>query len=91
VNLKTDTLSEKVLVSNHFYYFGKSAPIVDLVSLGYKNHIGASKLPISNVTVANFIELIEQDYKKGMNLILADPFDFLAASKRVNQATGKII
>lgn len=89
-NLKTDTSSEYVLVSDHFYYFGKSAPKVDLESIGYKNHRGHSKMLLSNNNVFDFIGGIEQNYKMEMNLVLDDPFDFLGASRRVDQATRKI-
>jgi len=89
-NVETDTSSENVLISNHFYYFGKSAPKVDLASLEYKNHRGHSKKLLSDDNVADFILGIEQHHKREMNLVLGDPFDFLAASKRVDQATGKI-
>lgn len=42
-NLSRDTGSTNVLVSEHFYYFGKSALPVDLESIGYKNGVGHSK------------------------------------------------
>lgn len=89
-NLETDTSSDNVLISDHFYYFGKSAPEVDLSLIGYKNHRGHSKKSLGDDNVATFISRIEERYKKQTNLILDDPFDFLTASKRVNQATGKI-
>lgn len=89
-NLETDTSSVNVLVSNHFYYFGKSAPEVNLAAIGYKNHRNYSKKLLSDKNVADFIGSIEQNYNMEMNLVLNDPFDFLAASKRVDQATGKI-
>jgi len=89
-NLKTDTSSDKVLVSDHFYYFGKSAPDVDLTSIGYKNHRGHSKKDLSDEKISDFIDGIERHHKEELNLVLDDPFDFLAASKRVDQATGKI-
>lgn len=89
-NLKRDTSSDKVLVSDHFYYFGKSAIDVDLASIGYKNHLGHSKKDLCAEVISDFIDRIEHLHKKNLNLILDDPFDFFAASKRVDQATGKI-
>ena len=89
-NLETDTSSDNVLVSDHFYYFGMSAPKVDFTSIGYKNHRGHSKKLLGDENVADFIDSIERCYKEEANLILDDPFDFSAASKRVDQATGKI-
>lgn len=89
-NLKRDTSSDKVLVSDHFYYFGKSALEVDLDLIGYKNHRGHRKIDLCEDKIADFIKRIEQIHKEKLNLVLDDPFDFLAASKRVDQATGKI-
>ena len=89
-NLKRDTKSANVLVSEHFYYFGKSAPEVDIASIGYANHIGHGKKPLNDNNITDFISKIEQLYQSEINLVLDDPFDFLAASKRVDQATGKI-
>lgn len=89
-NLERDTSSENVLVSDHFYYFGKSAPILNFASIEYKNHRGHSKKLLSDDNVSDFIGGIERNHKREMNLVLDDPFDFQAASKRVDQATGKI-
>lgn len=89
-NLKRDTSSANVLVSEHFYYFGKSAPPINLSSIGYKNHIGQSKKLLTDKDVTFFIDTIEQQNKSKINLVSDDPFDFLAASKRVDQSTGKI-
>ena len=89
-NLRKDTGSINVLISDHFYYFGKNAPDLDFASIGYKNHIGHSKKSLNDAAVAALIDRIEQHYKSEFNLVQADPFDFLAASKRVDQATRKI-
>lgn len=89
-NLKRDTSSDKVLVSDHFYYFGKSALKVDLDLIGYSNHRGYSKKDLCVGKIGDFINRIAQLHKEELNLVLDDPFDFLAASKRVDQATGKI-
>lgn len=89
-NLKRDTSSTNVLVSKHFYYFGKSSLPVDLASIGYKNHIGHGKMLLSDKNIATFIDQIERQNKARINLVQDDPFDFLAASKRVDQDTGKI-
>jgi hypothetical protein len=89
-NLETDTSSTSVLVSDHFYYFGKSAPTINLALIGYKNHRGHSKKLLSDKNIADFIGNLEQNHKRDLNLVQDDPFDFLAASKRVDQASGKI-
>ncbi len=89
-NLSRDTGSTNVLVSEHFYYFGKCATPVDLASIGYKNGVGHSKKLLSDKAIAAFIDKIEQQYKNKINLVLDDPFDFSDASKRVDQASRKI-
>lgn len=89
-NMQTDTRSANVLISSRFYYFGCSAPHVDLESIGYKNVRNYRKMPLSNENVETFIKKIENDYQYSRNVVLADPFDFRNASKRVDQSTGKL-
>jgi hypothetical protein len=89
-NLDTDTSSVNVLISTHFYYFGSSAPPIDLKSIGYKNIRNYRKLSLYDDKVKMFIDKIEVDYQKYCNLVIADPFDFARAAKRVDQATGKL-
>lgn len=89
-NLETDTSSDHVLISEHFYYFGKSAIQVDLNSIGYVNHRGHSKKSLNDPLVSDLISNIENEHKSTLNLVLDDPFDFLAATKRVDQFSGKI-
>lgn len=89
-NLKTDTSSVNVLISNHFYYFGSAAPFVDLPSIGYTNGIGHSKKSFENANVVAFVKNIEDNYRRDRNVVIADPFNFEGAAKRVDQSTGKI-
>lgn len=89
-NLETDTKSNKVLVSTHFYYFGSEAPMIDLNSIDYKNHRGRSKKPLWEKKNAEFIFKIEDEYNEYRNIVMADPFNFDIASKRVDQKTGKV-
>lgn len=90
-NLQKDTSSANVLISSHFYYFGCSAPDVDLGSIGYKNIRSYRKMPLSNDNVATFLKKIANDYQNDRNVVLAEPFDFQSASKRVDQSTGEIL
>jgi len=89
-NLKTDTRSANVLISTNFYYFGSCAPLIALKSIGYKNVRNYRKFSLNDDSVKSLIENIETDYKKGRNLVMADPFDFTRAVDRVDQATGKL-
>lgn len=89
-NLVRDTSSINVLISTNFYYFGSHAPPIDLESIGFKNIRNYRKFPLDDTSVKELIEMIETQYKKGRNLVLADPFDFSRASERVDQETGKL-
>lgn len=50
-NIKKDTSSINVLISKYFYYFGKSAPVIDLELIGYKNRIDHDKRKLSNADI----------------------------------------
>lgn len=90
-NLATDTKSINVLISTHFYYFGNTAPLVDLSSIGYtKNGIGHRKKSFEDANVVAFVKNIEDSYRRDRNIVIADPINFEHASKRVDQKTGKI-
>ena len=89
-NLRRDTKSSNVLISRLFFYFGTKAPIVNLDSIGYSNNIGYSKKSLREKNTLTFISNIVRDYQKNVNILMADPFNFNIASKRVDQKTGKI-
>ena len=86
-NQKRDTKSENVLVSKHFYYFGSAAISVDLTSLNYRNGVGHSKKALHSANVAAFLKKFEDCNCREKNMVIADPFDFSYASKRVDQKT----
>lgn len=89
-NLHRDTKSSKVLISSLFLYFGLKAPIVNLNSIGYSNHIGYSKKSLEDNKNSDFILRMVSKNKKNINIVIADPFNFNIASMRVDQKTGKI-
>jgi hypothetical protein len=87
INLAKDTSADRVLLSRHFYYFGKSAPIVPskiLKGLGHKNGIGHRKY--DELQSAQFLSWLRQEHMLEHNLIADDPFDFERSDKRY---TGK--
>lgn len=88
-NIQRDTGSENVIISNHFYYFGKSAKKITFKSIDYKNSRSHRKFPIDS-KVDRFISALEKRYKTHKNRIVGFPFDFYAADKRVDQSTSKI-
>ena len=90
-NLSTDTKSDKVLISKHFFYFGSEAPLVPnylLESIGYKN---VRNYRIYEDKVAHsLIEWLQNSFKGLLNQIVGDPFDFNNSEKRYSNSNNKI-
>lgn len=89
-NLATDTKSENVLISEHFYYFGSAAVEVDLGVIGYKNTRDFRKFELEDGVVRGFIADLEERHADNLNRVAGDPFDFEMAAKRVDQDSGRI-
>jgi len=90
-NLKRDTSSDNVLISSHFYYFGSSAIVVDLKSIGYHKIRGYKKILLCESKAAvNIILDIAKKYRSERNLVISDPCQFSNFDKRVDQGTGKL-
>lgn len=82
-NLQMDTKVDRVLVSRHFLFFGKSAPPVPadvLASIGFKNCRGHFKKNFEDCS--SFFDWLYGNYRKALNQVLADPHDFAASEKR---------
>jgi len=91
-NLKTDTKSDKVLIADHFYYFGKDAPSVPthfLASIGYKN--GRNYRVFDSNACAGLIDWLKKSFSKSLNVVVADPFQFDQSEKRYSGEGSKII
>jgi hypothetical protein len=88
-NLRTDTSSTNVLISAHFFYFGSCAPLLDLESIGYRNIRNYRKF-VFNDAIEALVKSIESMYCWERNTVIADPFNFDDAVKRVDQGTGKL-
>jgi len=89
-NLNRDTgTTDQVLISDHFYYFGASAINVPLESINYTNIRSHRKIKI-DTNVKSFIDKIESDNQTNLNIIVADPFQFDNAHKRVDQSNSRI-
>jgi len=76
-NLNRDTKSKNVLISNHFYYFGSSAPVIPeniFIELNYRNRIGHRVFDLA--IAKNIVKWVEENFKESINLVLADPFNF---------------
>ena len=91
-NLKTDTRSDRVLISRYFLYFGSQAQEVDLGSINYKRGIGHRKISLSDSEEAHIlITAMFRKNRNNINIIVSDPCQFEDAHKRVDQGTRKIL
>ncbi|KAE8437445.1 MULTISPECIES: hypothetical protein [Halomonadaceae] len=91
-NLERDTgTSDKVLISNFFFYFGSQAIPVNLASINYKSGVGFKKTEISQSNEGRkLIERVYEHYFNDLNSVVSDPCQFIDSQKRVNQKLGKI-
>ncbi len=90
-NLATDTKSDKVLISNHFFYFGREAPFVpnDLLdAIGYKNQ--RNHKVFEDRIAGGIIEWLDNSFGKALNQVIGDPFDFNSSEKRYSQGNNRI-
>jgi hypothetical protein len=90
-NLVRDTTSDKVLLSQHFFYFGREAPSVplDLLNtIAYKN--------VRNYRVFDYeaayilVTWLHGSFRESQNQVIADPFDFSNSEKRYSASNDKI-
>jgi Nucleotide modification associated domain 2 len=83
-HLKRDTSSDKVLLSEHFFYFGMEAPVVppDLLNtIGYKNR--RDHRVFKYEIAAGLIDWLHASFQKSLNQVIADPFDFSKSEKPI--------
>ncbi len=88
-NIRNDTQTNNVLVSNYFFYFGSSAveiPSEILQKIGYKN--GRNHRKFSITSAKGLLDFLEKNYR--INMVYADPFDFNSASSRFSAKTNKV-
>lgn len=85
-NLKKDTNSNNVLISQHFLYFGMAAPVVPHELRKYKNGRGHQVFNENEVR-----PLIEWLHSQGsLNQVISDPFDFSDSEKRYSVNNNKV-
>lgn len=90
-NKDRDTQSQYVLLSTHFYYFGKDAPEIPaniLDDMGYKNGIGHRKFTMEEANA--LIDWLDKGNKDNLNLVMADPFNFDRSEAHYSVNTNKI-
>ena len=90
-NLANDTKSKSVLISEHFYYFGRDArevPPLLLNAIGYKNRQQHRRYTLEQC--AELLAWLEDSHRGLQNLVLADPFDFDRSHGRYDLVANKV-
>jgi len=92
VNVRNDTKSDKVLISEHFLYFGEEAPTVPadlLKAIGFTNRIGHRRF--DNEPSKKLIAWLYATFSRSLNQVVADPFQFDQTEKRYPGKGSKLI
>jgi len=77
-HLSRDTKSNKVLISQHFLYFGREAPFVPgnlLNAIGYKKNQRGHRV-FEDKFAGELIEWLHSSFGESLNQVIGDPFDF---------------
>ncbi len=88
-NIKNDTQTDVVLISDYFFYFGASAveiPEKILKDLGYANGRDHRKFPFQQAR--HLIEYLEREFES--NRLYGDPYDFESAKSRYSVENDKV-
>ena len=91
-NLAKDTASDNVLISDHFCYFGKSAPPIPsklLVEISYSNGINHRRFPESDCV--RLLGWIQGTFDGRLNQVMDDPFDFNEGERRFAAGSNRIV
>ena len=88
-NIKNDTQTDVVLISNYFFYFGASAVVIPekiLKDLGYANGRDHRKFPLHQAQP--LIDHLEREFE--VNRLYGDPYDFELAKSRYSAENNKV-
>ncbi|CCE03829.1 conserved hypothetical protein [Bradyrhizobium sp. STM 3809] len=91
-NIQHDTKTNRVLISNHFYYFGSTAPAVPqeiLQDLGFRNGIGHRVFQIEKAQP--FLNWLNTSFGASLNCVSGDPFQFAQSTARYSKKADKVI
>ena len=91
-NTKHDTQTDRVLISEEFYYFGEKAPLVPaelLKAIGYKNGRGHRVYKEENCQ--SLLDWIKEQAGHQVNRVLGDPFQFRMSERRYSRTRNKLI
>ena len=90
-NVRIDTQTNRVLLSYHFFYFGRDAPVVPatiLKSIGYRN--GRNYRVFEAPQCTSFLQWLHQSFKGALNVVSADPFDFQNNERRYSAKDNRV-
>lgn len=91
-NTLHDTGTDRVLISEEFYYFGAKAPEVParlLDQIGYRN--GRGHRVYQKEDCRKFLDWIRTAAGRQANLVLGDPFQFRMGDKRYSRTHNRLI
>ncbi|MBB6487939.1 hypothetical protein [Rhizobium lusitanum] len=91
-NIKTDTGTDRVLISKHFFYFGKDAPEVPkeiLEKIRYKNLRG-HRVYLDD-QCRELLDWLTATQSKNLNRVVDDPFQFHQSAARYSVSDDKIL
>lgn len=89
-NVANDTSANAVLVSDLYYYFGRSAPRVPasvLDAIGYKNGRNHRRISLP-LPGSGLVEWLSSNFVA--NRVIDDPFDFINGSAHYSHGTNKL-
>jgi hypothetical protein len=90
-NIATDTQANRVLVSEHFTYFGASAPSIPgsvLGAIGYSN--GRNHRRFSALVAQPLLSWFQGEARSAGGPVVDDPFQFRRSAARFSSGSNKI-
>jgi hypothetical protein len=90
-NTNHDTQTDRILLSEEFYYFGENAPLVPtklLQKTGYKN--GRGHRVFDEEDCQSLLSWVKKQAGHQVNRILGDPFQFMS-DKRFSRTRNRLI
>ena len=90
-NIANDTKADRVLLSDHFFYFGRRAPCVPpgvLESIGFRN--GRNYRVFDESDCSEVLNWLREAFGVALNFVIGDPFDFESSEKRYSASDNTI-
>jgi hypothetical protein len=91
-NIQHDTQTDRVLISDHFIYFGRATliiPVDVLKQIGFHNAIGHRVYSLAEAQP--LLSWLKAVFGNQMNHVLGDPFQFTSSGARYSKKTDRII